>query len=189
MQTKYGTSRLVICLPKLGLVIKLPLAKPIVFVRQVISAISLGRQSKDIKKWLKWAVWLGEDTDTVGNIRYTLLNGTYQNWQEYRIWRRTRSSFLEPTFFSLLGLVNVQKYGEQLTEITVGALWSQLLELSDKAVWSNGHHFANPENFSFRDGTIRMLDYGGRGVEEVVVQHGENIARQFDLTKKPSWES
>lgn len=189
MQIKRGTSRLVICLPKLGLVIKLPLAKPIVFVRQVISATRLGWKSKDMKKWLKWAAWLGEGTDTVGNIRYTLLNGSYQNWQEYRLWRRTRSSFLEPTFFSLLGLVNVQKYGEQLKGISDGALWSQLLELSDKAVWSNGHHFANPENFSFRDGMIRMLDYGGRGIEEVVIQHGDNIARHFDLSKKPSWET
>jgi hypothetical protein len=142
-----------------------------------------------MKKWLKWAAWLGKDTDVVGNIRYTLLNGTYQNWQEYRLWRRTRSPFLEPTFFSLLGLINVQKYGDQLTGISDVALWSQLLELSDKAVWSNGHHFANPENFSFRNGTIRMLDYGGRGVEEVVVHHGENIARHFDLSKKPSWET
>jgi hypothetical protein len=152
----------------------------------VIIAIRLGWQSKDMKKWLKWAAWLGKDTDTIGNIRYTLLNGTYQNWQEYRLWQRTRSSFLEPTFFSLLGLINVQKYGDQFTGISDDALWSQLLELSDQAVWSNVHHFANPENFSFRDETIRMLDYGGRGVEEVVVQHGEHIARHFNLSKKPS---
>lgn len=188
MQIKRGTSRLVICIPNLGLVIKLPRAKPIVFLRNVISAISLGRRTKDTKKWLKWAMWLGKETDVVGNIRYTLLNGTYQNWQEYCLWRSTCSSFLEPTFFSLLGLINVQKYGDQLMGISAGALWSQLLELSDRAVWSNGHHFANPENFSFRDGTIKMLDYGSRGVEEVVVQYGDVITRHFDPSKKPSWE-
>lgn len=185
MRIKRGTSRLVICLPKLGLVIKLPLAKPFVFVHLVIRAIRMGWRSKDMKRWLKWVVWLGTDTDVFVNIRYTLLNGIYQNWQEYRLWRRTRSSFLEPTFVSLFGLINVQKYGEQFTEISEGALWSQLLELSDGAVWSNGHHFANSKNFSFRDGTIRMLDYGGRGIEEVVVQYGENIARHFDPSKRP----
>lgn len=173
----------------MGFVIKLPIAKPIVFLRQVKSAIGLGWETGEMKKWLKWAAWLGEDTDVVGNVRYTLLNGTYQNWQEYRLWRRSRSSFLEPTFFSLLGLVNVQKYGNQLTEVSEGALWSQMLELSNNAVWSNGHHFANPENFSFRDGSIRMLDYGGRGVAEIVIQHGENIASNFDPNKKPSWET
>jgi len=186
MHIKRGTSRLVICLPKLGLVIKVPLARPFVFVGHVINSINRGRQSKNIKKRLKWAVWLGKDTDVVDNIRYTLLNGTYQNWQEYRLWRCTRSSFLEPTFCSLLGLINVQKYGEQLTGISKVALWSQLLELSNQAVWSNGHHFANPDNFSFREGVIRMLDYGGHGMEYVVVEHGENIARHFTLSKEPS---
>lgn len=189
MPIKRGTSRLVICLPKMGLVIKLPKPKPIVFLLNVKSAIGLGWKTGEMKKWLKWAAWLGDDNDVAGNVRYTLLNGIYQNWQEYRLWRRTRSAFLEPTHFSLLGLVNVQKYGDQLTEISEGALWSQMLKLSERAVWSNGHHFANPENFSFRDGSIRMLDYGGRGVAEVVEKYGQAIADQFDPDMKPDWET
>ncbi len=188
MPIKRGTTRLVICLPKMGLVIKLPLIKPFKFFRNVISAIRLGRKGGEIIKWLKWAVWLGKDNDVAGNIRYTLLSGIYQNWQEYRLWRKTLSPFLEPTYFSLLGFINIQKYGEQLTGVSEGVLWSQMLELSEKAVWSNGHHFANPENFSFSDGIIKMVDYGGRGVEEVVIQHGINISCNFDPFKKPSWE-
>lgn len=186
MPIKSGTARLAICLPSLGFVVKLPIPKPIQFFKCLKGYIWMARKLNDWSK-VKRALWLDEENDTVGNIRYTLLNGTYQNWNEYRLWKRTHSPFLEPTYFSLFGLVNIQRYGKEL-DVSDVTLWSQILDLSEETAWSNSHHFANPANFSFRDGTIRMFDYGGRGVEEVIIKYGESIVQNFDPTKKPTWE-
>ncbi|MEK7116663.1 MAG: hypothetical protein AAB837_00675 [Patescibacteria group bacterium] len=43
--------------------------------------------------------------------------GLHQNQTEYKCWRRCRAPFLAPTYFSLFGLVNIQKreFGEELT--------------------------------------------------------------------------
>lgn len=186
MSIKYGTSRLAICFPKLGVVVKLPIVRPISFLKCTYSAITFAIKYYRFES-IKSSLWLTDEYDTMGNIRYTLLNGIYQNWQEYRLWKRTTSTFLEPTYFSLLGLANVQKYGEEL-DVSVGTLWSQIMELSEQTAWSNGHHFSDPANFSYRADSIRMLDYGGRGIAEVVEKYGVIIAKSFDPEKKPDWE-
>lgn len=187
MPIKKGTSRLAICLPRLGLVVKLPLIRPWSFLKFFKSSVLYFTKGYGCR-FLKNTFWLDEDHDVMGNIRYTLLNGIFQNWQEYCLWRKTRSVFLEPTYFSLLGLVNVQQYGEEL-DVSAGTLWSQMLVYSEESVWSNGHHFSNPANFSYRDNSIRMVDYGGRGVREVVEKYGNVLSENFDPTKKPSWET
>ena len=186
MYTKRGSRRLVICLPSWGVVIKLPLIQPLVFLRCLRDAIQLAVKTGDAKRWFGWALWLDEENDTMGNIRYTLLNGVYQNWQEFQLWRKTRSPFLEQTIFSLFGLLNIQRYGTPL-EVPHDWLWSQLLDLTEKSVWSNGHHFSNPDNFSFRDNHIRMIDYGGGGIANVVEKYGAQIVARYDPNKKPSW--
>ena len=186
MYIKSGSSRLVFCLPALGLVIKLPLIHPWRFVKVLKSDVWCIIHGRGFG-FLKARFWLDEEHDTIGNIRYTLLNGLYQNWQEFMLWRKTRSVFLEPTFFSLLGVCNIQKYGKEL-DVSAVALWSQMLDYTEQAAWSNGHHFSNPANFSYRDNQIRMVDYGGKGVRAVVEKYDTIISKNFDPTKKPEWE-
>lgn len=188
MPIKKGTSRLAICLPTVGLVVKLPLVRPWSFLKCLKGSVKYSIKGQSWK-FLKNTLWLDDEHDKLGNIRYTLLSGIYQNWQEFLLWRRTHSPFLEPTYFSLLGLVNVQQYGEELgVSFEFETLWSQMLVLSEQAVLSNSHHFSNPANFSFRNGSIRMFDYGGRGVREVVEKYGHALSENFDPAKKPSWE-
>lgn len=184
MPIKRGTSRLTICLPSLGFVVKLPLPKPVSFYKCLKGYSKMAVRLNDWSS-LKYALWLDKENDVVGNIRHTLLNGTYENWCEYRLWKRTHSPFLEPTYFSLFGLVNVQRYGAEL-DVSEVTLWAQLLVLTGDAVWSNVHTFGNPANFSFRDGRLRMFDYGARNVADVVEQYGETIVHHFDPSKNVS---
>lgn len=130
---------------------------------------------------LKRVFWLDECHDNQLNIRYSVLNGTFQNWKEYRLWRRVRSPFLEPTYFSLFGLVNIQRYGNEL-DIEKRAFRSQIHNLTEGTAEGNSHEFFRPSNYSFRDGTIRMFDYGGGSVEKVIVLYGEAIVKNFDPT-------
>lgn len=187
MFIKRGTSRLVVCLPEWGLVIKLPRPRPLSFIRNTAHAVRRAYRCRQMR-WIEWSLRLdhNNDNDLMGNIRYTLLNGIWHNWQEWRLWGGTRSRFLEPTYFSLLGLVNIQRYGEDLRVSDIG-LWAQMVEFSEGAVWSNAHHFGDPSNFSYRGGIVRMRDYGGRGVAEVVKKYGETIVASFDPDKPPSW--
>jgi len=185
MRIKSGTSRLVICFPRWGLVIKLPRPKPIAFLRQVLIATKVGWRTGDMKRWLKRVVWPGVDSGYADTIQYTLLNGMYQNWLEWRLWQRTRSPLLAPTLFSLGGLVNIQKYADPLTEIQASGFWTRMVKLTEMTTVldpSVAHHFADPTNFALgKDGRLIMIDYGGCGVETVVVSYGEQIVLQFRL--------
>lgn len=178
MYIKRGRSRLVICVPRIGIVIKLPRTRLKGFIRHTAWA---AKRSVEFRSWtfLGDALRLNEESDSDINIRYTLLNGVYQNWMEYLLWRKTHSRFLEPTYFSFLGLINVQRYGEPLA-VSTETLWVQLWRLTERSIAVNPHHFHNPANFSLRKGKIRMVDYGGRNVADIVQKYGEEIAAAFE---------
>jgi hypothetical protein len=63
-----------------------------------------------------------------------------------------------------------------------------MLDLTEKEALSNRYSFSNPVNFSFRNNSIRMFDYEGRGVKDVVQKYGQILSENFDPAKKPSWE-
>ncbi len=172
-----GFSRIVFCFPSLGIVVKIPRPRIWAFLETTKNTLVSTIRRRHLKE-IKWAFWLNKENDTYGNIRHTILNGTYHNWKEATLWNETHSPFLEPTFFSFFGLINIQKYGENPKE-EIGPFWCQIMDLSEGKAWSNGHHFSNPDNYSLRDGKLRMVDYGDRGVKDVVVEYGEKISSSF----------
>ena len=184
MYISKGSTRLVVIFPFMGFVIKFPLPKPIVFTKSFFRALKY-KVKGETKLW-EFVFAMDKDGTYTTNIRLTLLNGIYHNWKEYKLWRMTRSSFLEPTFFSLFVLINIQKYGKPL-EVHYGTLWHQMLNYSNGQVWDNGHHFSNPNNFSFLNGNIKMIDYGDFGIEKVVIKYGDEIVRLFDPNNVPDW--
>ncbi len=184
MYISKGTTRLVIILPSFGFVIKFPLPKPFLFTKSFLRALKFKLKGES-RLW-EFVFAMDEDGTYSTNIRTTLLNGIFHNWKEYKLWRKTRSSFLEPTYFSFFGLINIQKYGHPL-EVHYGTLWHQVLDYSNNQVWDNGHHFSNPDNFSFSNGAIKMIDYGDFGIEKVVIGYGNEIVKSFDPNNVPDW--
>jgi hypothetical protein len=178
---KKGSTRIIVGLPRWGYVIKLPRPQPVKGIRSTYEVIKLGRKTGEMTYWLAQAFGLEAAHDNAMNIRYTLLRGIWQNWEEYRLWRRTGSRCLEPTRFSLFGLINIQTFGPQQRPVTEAELRSQLARLTDGLVKRDWHHFANPHKFSYRRSVLRLRNYSGPVVRTVVERYGEHIARSFRL--------
>ncbi len=115
----------------------------------------------------------------VGGFKGLLFRGIIANWSEFRFYRHTRHPFCEPTYFSLFGLFNVQRYGK-ICKLDSANLWSQLYRLTKGDVFKDSHCFVNPRNFSFNDGKLRIVDYGSAESREVIISHGAKILEYFD---------
>jgi len=105
------------------------------------------------------------------------------NLRESVFYLRTRHPFLQPTYFSLLGLVNFQRY-DGICVIKSGG-WKQFMTLTDQEVmlkYHDGHHFQPGNgNFSLRDGQLRIHDYGSLKTQKVINAWGTGIMNGFDL--------
>lgn len=174
MQIKKGKDRIVFIFPTIWVVIKFPYR----FAWGIRSFLYALRKKRLKKEW-QLSLHL-----PYGSKRF-LLKGIMDNWREFRFYRKTRHPFLQPTYLSVFGLLNIQRLG-QPCGVEPTDLWCQLDELTQGAVFKDSHHFDNPDNFCFQDGSLRIIDYGGPHVQEVISEFGMKIMEDFD--PEYSWE-
>ena len=113
-------------------------------------------------------------------VRYQLANptlatnnifaGFYANRLEYHLWCQFRHPLLVPTLFSLAGLINVQRRGEEISESDLNEsnpfksfLWGG--ELPPEGL----DDLIKTANFCFYDGRVRLIDYGSQDVTDILV--------------------
>jgi len=172
MKIKKGTTRIAWLIPFFGIVIKFPVIKP----KEFFICLRDGfRNWEYMKIQLRAPIGRG-----IPKFKDCLFWGIKCNWQEFCFYIRTRNIFLQPTYFSLFGLVNIQRLGKPC-KFTTTDLWCQLHELTNGKVWAHSHHFAEPDNFCF-DGTLRIVDYGDKRTQGVVSECGLKIVNEFDPT-------
>lgn len=173
MQLKKGLNRFVFVVPRLKMVIKLPF----------ISFFKAFRYSALYAKPKNWKHFKDEfgnyKVETLHSLKWYLFRGICSNWREFRFYQKTHNPFLQPTYFSFFGLLNIQRYGD-ICRLKKIDLWTQLLRLTNRDVVKDSHHFDNPNNFSFRDGKLRIHDYGSLKSQMVVSHYGEKIVKDFD---------
>ncbi|MFA6594332.1 MAG: hypothetical protein WCT16_03695 [Candidatus Buchananbacteria bacterium] len=173
---KQGHTRFVVLIPCLGIAIKI--AK-INFFK--------GLHRLFIEPWeIKGHVWYWFKCQLIWNslygdcFRHHLFRGINANWQEFWFYLRTRHRLLQPTYFSFLGLFNIQKIASAPL-ITKNRPYFQFYYLSPKA---NGeHNFDSPENFCLEYNHLKILDYGDIDVREAVLADGDKLS-DFD----PDWD-
>jgi len=180
LQVKKGRDRVVIILPRFGIVIKFPIVHFIRAMRGLNCYNYKGMRLEYLRKYLTWKMIV------YGGFRRRMFGGLYANIYEFCFYQRTRNSFLQPTYFSFFGVVNFQRYDQpcKLEEID---LWCQLQELTNGKVWDDAHHFSSLGNYCLKSGKIRMLDYGSSRCYEVISQYGESIAESFDIDYHYHW--
>lgn len=179
MKIKKGNNRIVFTFPKLGFVIKLPVINWFKAFKPVLTWKVGGIKSRRMLiRYFQWPVEASE------GFKNYLFRGFLANIAEYKFYKKTKHSFLKPTYFSLFGLFNIQKYGP-LCELGEIDFWCQLYALTDGDVFADGHHFASPHNFSLED-KLQMLDYGSKRTHKVIIEHGDNILKNFDPSY--SWD-
>ncbi|MFH0846377.1 MAG: hypothetical protein V1851_03210 [Patescibacteria group bacterium] len=111
-------------------------------------------------------------------LKYYLLNGLVSNWQEFLFWRKYKNIFCEPTYYSLFGLINIQRVSYPYDKIDRKSFWIKMQETPgyDR---DDGHHFSNPKNFGIRKKQILIVDYGNPITQRVILKYGENITEHF----------
>lgn len=71
-----------------------------------------------------------------------LFKGFFDNWLEFYYYQKIKSPFLQPTYFSLFGLMNIQKTGTK-PNISPDNFLYQLLEITNGEIIVDGHVFEN----------------------------------------------
>lgn len=157
----FGSTRCVVAFPFFGFVLKFP--------------------SFHKSNW----VWYYLNKDPFLEVVSSFLNqswqltisGVAQNIRERALWKKTKDPFLVQTYFSFLGLVNVQKYrnsaqGKEL-ELLLLTKMGQLMESTlDSGVWVevSTHSWSGISNFTVTpSGNLQMLDYGSENDDKVIL--------------------
>jgi len=178
MEIKRGYDRLVILIPSLQIALKFPR----IYLRKALPNI---KRMLTSKKWLykeifEWNIY------SFATLKQWLFKGMVENWYEYSFYIRTRHPFCVPTYFSFLGLLNIQRLAS-ISQFKTTDLWCQLQELADMILISKGsHHLTEPANFTFENNRLQIFDYGNQKVQEVIIQYGQKILDNFDPDY--SWE-
>ncbi|MDP2951553.1 MAG: hypothetical protein Q8N55_04170, partial [bacterium] len=109
--------------------------------------------------------------DHYGTIKYFLFKGLRDNWLEWIFYLKYRHPFLQPTYFSLAGLINIQRTASCLNKKD---LWHKFITVNKEAVWEGGsHYFDNPANFCWdKHGFLKTVDYGSPSVQGVIKKTG-----------------
>lgn len=173
MQTRKGRDRIVFIFPLVRVAVKFPIFHFFEATKLFFYRPKKGGRWKYLKRYVFRQ--LGSNFGVKG----LLFRGVSANWVEFLFYLKTKNSFLQPTYFSLFGLLNIQRCGEpcQLQEIN---LWCQLNELTNGKVYDDSHHFRNPHNFCFHKHRFRILDYGNRQGHDVIIQYGVKIVELFN---------
>lgn len=171
MKTKKGQTRIVIILG--GLVIKFPRIDIYYFFKTLHYWFKKGEILKNIRT----------TTYDKVEVKYYLLKGITNNWSEFLFYQKTKHPFLMPTFFSLFGLLNIQKAGPIL-QMDGRPFFNAIDKIINKGSWKGGHTFSNPENFCWTNNHLKIVDYGDTQVQSVIKKHGHKIYEDFDLENK-----
>jgi len=115
-----------------------------------------------------------------------LFRGVMANIWERRLYRKTKNQFLVPTYFSLLGLINVQKAGAPLI-MKSDDLWCQIVNLTSRnEAFCDSHTFNEPSNFCWIDGHLMLADYGNSKCHEFIEKYSSRLYWRFSINY--SWE-
>ena len=116
-----------------------------------------------------------------GTMAICLMGGVMANYQEWKFYRETKNVFVMPTYFSLFGLLNIQKRGEKITFWDGAGVWCYIHEniQNHHQLFCDGHTLSEIDNFCLDNGRLKMVDYGSRSVEPFLKLNGENLFNNF----------
>ena len=135
-----GRDRVVVLVPWFKIVVKFPIIHLLQFLESLFTDLTCVRRWGRLGERVLWPIEVRE------GLKGQLFGGLAANWNEFLFYSKTNNPFLQPTYFSFFGLLNVQLLGEKCS-LDESMFWNQLYELTDGRVRDDMHHFSNPDNF------------------------------------------
>jgi hypothetical protein len=172
MLVKWGTTRIVIIIPALGIALKFPR----IYITEIIKCTwyyLVIRRS--LKQYLK--TFAAGRSESMHSLYSCLFAGLTANQREYAFYMAKRNPFAWPTRFSLLGLVNIQRISKD-TNFTCTQLENTILEIVSFTIALDYHCFENPANFCVdNNGKLRQRDYASSGSQIVMQMFGNKLSK------------
>lgn len=178
MKIAKGNLRYVIVFPFLGIAVKFPRIRLIAVILRVVRHAFFMRLGTIYREAFRISI----DCTGIWGYKRLLFGGIRANWNEFLFFQKTKNLFCQPTYFSLLGLFNIQKFGFPCN-LHWRTLAIQVEEITGGATRDDGHHFDKCKNFCLADGRLRLLDYGSKKTQRIIAEFGERIFKSFD----PNW--
>ena len=117
--------------------------------------------------------------------------GFMENFREVRRYRNTKHHLLARLYIPLV-LVNIYHRESGVGSFAFGGdeLFEMVRETGDReymnALVPCSHTFDHPENFAFSNGCVKILDYGERGFENLLTNHGIKVEQLLLSVAKTS---
>jgi hypothetical protein len=164
VQVHKGTSRFVLLFSFIpSLAVKLPR----IHLKAGIETLVRNWRETFRKETWEYEVWWSPT--------WCLFKGLLDNWKEYRFYRKTKHQFLQTTYFSFLGIVNLQKRGQKLN-CDYRPFWRNIYDATGGEAMNDGHHFSETDNFCVDHG-VKILDYGSPITQRIILKHGNKIVQ------------
>lgn len=176
MKIHKGTTRTVITIPTLGVVIKIARISPILFLR----ALKCGLKTTDSKNSFFETLRGLNKREKVGLGKFWgyLISGFVSNLREFWFSIRYEPIFITPTYFSC-GVFSIVRCTKSLTvermefgRRTHAALLS-VIPYDD--LIDDCHHWASEDNFRIIDGRMVMQDYGSPKTQAILRKYAKQL--------------
>lgn len=173
MNIKKGSDRVVITFPALGIVVKIARIR-------IFKAIYWLLKETIKHDWPALEKRFTHPMNAPWSIWGLVFRGLVSNWMEFYFYQTTKHPILQTTFFSLAGLVNVEKYCDPCNK--ENCPYKELKRIAGtRAILKDMHHLGNPKNFCIVNGKLKFLDYGSKETRNFINQYGSKIYEQFTI--------
>ena len=192
MYFKKGDTRNVLAFPDLGFVIKLPRiywSNALDLIRSARTRHQMHKLGKEyalsFKEFLREQLF-ERTSEHSWCLKSALGAGVMSNWRErvfYKISDPSIRLLLQPTYFSLFGFFNIQKYGKPADiEEDSEPIYHAFYPIAGSDLIRDGHHWFNGSNFHLAVDGPKLLDYGNTKTQWIVEKYGVDLYVRFDLT-------
>lgn len=173
MQFKYGTSRIALLIPFLGIAIKFPRVYGLTILKQVY----YGYLKRGYWKGLFW--FLTAPANQMCSFRYMAFAGVVGNVSEFMFYLKTRNRFACPTYFSFFGLINIQQLGETPAFGEAWDIHRAILNIGGNDI-KDSHCFSDVFNFVIgKNGQLYLLDYASSNSQLVLKKYESALCGHF----------
>lgn len=186
IQTEISTTRSVVLIYPLGIVLKFPqidFKKGLRLFISLFNEIQMSFKEKDfrhVKHFCKWRIFAHyERPESLG---YWWLRGILANVNEFRYFVfNSRNPLMVPTYFSLFGLVNIQPLViPKAKGYGANKIWNLCYAATDieNEMRDCDTHAWEDQNFTqAKDGTIALFDYGSSRAWPMVKKYGDRFSK------------
>ena len=140
----------------------------------------IGWWKRDKRKALKiigelfWGDYYNADFHPKAN----LFAGIHANLSEFIFYLRYRPAFCKPTYFTFLGLINIQKKG-YVCEMPFEKFKARMHLITNNEIPFQDHTFDSPNNFTCDNNHLQCIDYADSRIHKIIQNYGNKLFIDF----------